>query len=76
MYKIQSVLIPKEYYSLDEAIDYIKEHYKYKKVDVTTHYYRFRQYQPKYLKEKLGLTNIFTKENKNSKVKLIIYSND
>jgi len=70
---IQSVLIPRERYSLDEAIDYIKEHFKFKKVDITPKYYRFRQYQPKYLTNKLHLNNVMTSTNKETGIKLIIF---
>lgn len=44
---IQSVVIPKDKFTLTEAKKYIKDHkYKLKKVDITTNYYRFRQVEP------------------------------
>jgi hypothetical protein len=69
-YKVQSILINK---NMDEkqAINFILKHYKLKKIDETKHYYRFRQYNPSYLK-KLGYTIIKTKKINND-VELIIY---
>jgi hypothetical protein len=45
--KVQSVLIPKNKFTKSQAINYIKEHFKYKKIDETKNYYRFRQFKPK-----------------------------
>ena len=45
-FQIQSVLVPKDKFSKSEAIKYIKEHFKYKKIDETTSYFRFRQFDP------------------------------
>ena len=45
--KVQSVLIPRNLFSLNEAIDWLESHsYKHSKVDVTQHFYRFRQQYP------------------------------
>lgn len=73
---IQSILIPKSNFSLDEAIQYIKDHYIFKKVDIdrNTAYYRFRQYTPRYLKEKKGLTNVKTVIEKKTGIHKIIFS--
>lgn len=47
---VQSVLLRKEKFSLDEAKDWILNHgYKLVKVDTTPEYYRFRQMDPKHL---------------------------
>ena len=44
---IQSILIPKNKFTYEEAVEYMnKNEYKIKKVGVTTNYYRFRQYDP------------------------------
>jgi len=48
---VQSVLIPRDRYSLSEAKRWIKNHnftmrYKGKAVDITENYYRFRQHKP------------------------------
>lgn len=72
---IQSILIPKSKYSLDEAKEYIKQHYKLKKVDIpqNTAFYRFRQYDPRYLKEKKGLTSVKTLVDKKTGINKIIF---
>ena len=45
--KIQSVLISRQYYTKPKAIEWIINHnFKYYKLDVTQHYYRFRQFTP------------------------------
>lgn len=43
---IQSVLIPKKKFTRNEAINYVKKHFKYKKIDEKKNYYRFRQFNP------------------------------
>jgi hypothetical protein len=45
---VQSVLIPKNKFSKKEAINYIKEHFKFKKIDDTQrpNFYSFRQFKP------------------------------
>lgn len=56
-YYLQSVLIPKTLYKLDDAIKWIDNHqFKLKKIDETVNYYRFRQINPNYI-ENLGYTN-------------------
>jgi hypothetical protein len=72
---IQSILIPKDKYSLDEAIQYVKDNYKFKKVDIpqSTAFYRFRQMGPRYIKEKLGLKNVKTVIDKKTGIRKIIY---
>lgn len=72
---IQSVLIPKSRFSLNEATEYIKEHYKFKKVDIpqNTAFYRFRQFDSRYLKEKKGLTSVKTLVDKKTGIHKIIF---
>jgi len=45
---IQTVLIPKNKFSKEEAIKYIKKHFKFKKIDETQrkNFYSFRQFNP------------------------------
>jgi putative sterol carrier protein len=45
---VQSVLIPKNKFSKEEAINYIKEHFKFKKIDDNQrkNFYSFRQFKP------------------------------
>ena len=45
---VQSVLVPKNKFSKKEAINYIKEHFKFKKIDETQrkNFYSFRQFNP------------------------------
>jgi ribosomal protein S15P/S13E len=54
---VQSVIVPKDKYTLDEAIDYVRKHFKMTKIDIKPNYYRFRQFHPrpnaKYFTKKL-----------------------
>jgi hypothetical protein len=43
---IQSVLIPKNKFTRTKAINYIKKHFQYKKIDEKKNYFRFRQFNP------------------------------
>jgi hypothetical protein len=44
---VQSVVLSKEHFTLESAKKWILEHdYKFHKVDITPHYYRFRQFDP------------------------------
>ena len=45
---VQSVLLPKKKFTRSEAIDYVKKHFKYKKIDENQrkNYYSFRQFNP------------------------------
>lgn len=71
---IQSYLFPKENFTLTEAIEYAKlRNYKYNKIDVSTNYYRFRQYDPVYLKKKLQLPYIKTFLNKKNGIRTIFF---
>jgi len=53
---IQSILLDRDIFTLKQAENWIKEHgFKLKKLDITVHYYRFRQLEPsmfKYLRMK------------------------
>ena len=47
MMEVQSVLFPREEFTMNEAIQWLKDHkYKHKKVDTTEMMYRFRQHDP------------------------------
>jgi hypothetical protein len=64
-YKLQSVLIPKTLYKLDNAIKWIDNHcFKLKKIDETINFYRFRQIDPSYIGN-LGYTNYKIKKLSN-----------
>jgi len=68
---IQSVLIPKDKYDLQQAVLYLhNNNYKIKKIDETIHLYRARQISPETLKKK-GYTN-YTTITKNDGIKLVI----
>lgn len=61
MYKIQSVLLNKNYYTLKEATKFIVDNkFKIKKVDETNNWYRFRQVAPSSMKRD-GYTKLRTK---------------
>ena len=50
-YIVQSVTLRRDKYSRDEAFAWIRKHgYKATKVDVTPHFYRFRQVDPERLR--------------------------
>lgn len=46
--EVQSVLISKDKYTIKKAIKFIKENFKFNKIDYTENneYYRFRQTEP------------------------------
>jgi hypothetical protein len=47
MYKVQSVLFNKSFYTLKQAVEWLfHNNYKVKKVDETANYFRFRQIAP------------------------------
>ena len=54
---VQSVLVPRDKYTMDQAIDYVRKHFKMTKIDIKPSYYRFRQFHPrpnaKYFTKKL-----------------------
>jgi hypothetical protein len=69
---IQSVLVPKNKFSKKEAIDYIKKHFKFRKIDENQrhNFYSFRQFDPtkgsNYSTKKLknGVELVFEYKNK------------
>jgi hypothetical protein len=45
--KVQTVLIPRQDFTLQEAYDWLEDHhFGHRKVDITDDYFRFRQIQP------------------------------
>jgi hypothetical protein len=68
-FAIQSVLVPKDKFTRDEAIKYVRKHFQYKKIDSTQrrNFYSFRQFDPtensKYFTKKLdnGVELVFEK---------------
>jgi len=71
-YKVQSVIFPKEKYSIKEAKKWLKENgLKSPKVDEKTNFYRFRQIDPHYI-ETEGYTNYITKKMGDSGIEMII----
>lgn len=71
-YKIQSVLIPLSF-GIDKAIEYLNNNnYKFKKVDISKNYFRFRQLEPSYLK-KIGFNQYHNKKLNNGVVLVIVY---
>jgi hypothetical protein len=75
MYKLQSILFSRYYYTLKQCIDILKrnnlQHYK---VDETKNFYRFRQIDPKLLR-KDGYTNVITKKIARGIEYVIFYKN-
>lgn len=62
MYKLQSVLLSKAGFSLEDAVRWlVKNGFEVKKVDATEHFWRFRQLSPETLR-KQGYNKIRTKE--------------
>lgn len=63
---VQSILIPRKLYTKTEANNWVyqhaisergvghkvAQHYTLKKLDITTHFFRYRQIDPQYLKRK------------------------
>lgn len=45
-FQIQSVLVPKDKFTREEAIKYVRKHFQYKKIHTTSTYFRFRQFDP------------------------------
>jgi hypothetical protein len=71
-YVLQSILFNKKYYNIDESINFLIENkFKYNNVDEDKNYYRFRQYNPYYIKNK-GYINYVSKKINNDKIILIL----
>jgi hypothetical protein len=61
-YKVQSVIIDKDKYTLQKAIEFLhRNNFKYNKVDITKNLYRFRQIEPAKLRKE-GYTHYRTKQ--------------
>lgn len=74
--KVQSVLFNKEVWNLENALMYLLSHgYKFKKLDESENYFRFRQYNPPYLK-KLGYDNYKDKKLSDGVILVIAYPNN
>ena len=43
---LQTILVPKKYFTKNEAISWIKDNYKFNKMDEKDNFYRFRQSYP------------------------------
>ena len=57
MSKIQSILISRRYFQLPNAIDWVINHkFNHYKIDITPHYYRFRQFNPSKYKSHRTIT--------------------
>lgn len=62
MYKLQSIILSKEGFSLEDAVRWLfKNGFEVKKIDATENYWRFRQLKPETLR-KQGFNKIRTKE--------------
>jgi len=74
-YRIQSIIIDKNKYSLPEAQNFIlSNNYLLRKIDETEHYFRFRQIAPENLAQ-LGFNKVVTKQIAPG-IKFIIYYQD
>ena len=72
MYKVQSVIINKNFLNRKQADEWVKKHFKIKKrVDETLNYFRYRQLEPDQL-IKNNYNKIITKSI-NDYIKLILY---
>jgi hypothetical protein len=70
---LQTVLLPKNKFTLEEVDKYLKENnLKNSKIDITNNYYRARQKDPRYLKKK-GFTNVKTLINKKTNIHKIYF---
>jgi hypothetical protein len=74
MYKIQSILVPKNMYTKQEASNWVFKYFVLKKIDETEDYFRFKQIDPQYLKNK-GFNKVKNKMLDNG-IFLVIYYKD
>jgi hypothetical protein len=74
-YILQTILFPKNTYTIDNVKEYLKENkYKDSKLDITNNFIRVRQRDPRYLRRK-GLNYIKTIIDKKTGIhKIIFYS--
>jgi hypothetical protein len=69
---VQSVLFKKTDYSFFEAVKWLKLHkFKVNKLDITNNWFRFRQYDPIYLKNE-GYTHYSNRFIENDKIIIVI----
>jgi len=62
MYKLQSILLSKEVFKLNDAVNWLEANkFKVKKLDATQNYWRFRQNEPSALRKE-GFTTFRTTE--------------
>lgn len=62
MYKLQSVLLSRQNFSLEDAVKWLfKNGFEVKKIDATQHYWRFRQLNPSKLRKE-GYNSFRTKD--------------
>jgi len=69
---IQSIIIPKYLGSKNSAIEWVKEHFIFKKIDIRPATYRFRQRDPLQLKRQYPNGHYIIKTLQNG-VQLVIY---
>jgi DNA gyrase/topoisomerase IV subunit B len=73
---LQTILLPKNKFTLEEVNKYLKENnFKNSKIDITNNYYRARQKDPRYLKKK-GFSNVKTLINKKTGIHKIYFFNN
>lgn len=78
-YRIQSILVPKKRFRNDKELakDWILANgFHVRNIDETENFYRFRQYEPLYLKRKYGLETYRTKKLQNGVEFVIAYGDD
>lgn len=69
---VQAVLFKKEDWNLQRSMTWLENHhFKPKKVDITNNWYRYRLYEPLYLKNK-GYTNYANKTIEDRGIILVI----
>ena len=60
MSSVQAVLFQKSKFSREEATEWVREHFTFKKIDETRHLWRFRLISPETLRKK-GYNKFFIK---------------
>ena len=65
-------MVPKDSFTEEESIDWISDHFKFKKVTENKHFYLFRQNTPSYLKSK-GFTDYRSKTLPNNVIIVTAY---
>ena len=49
---VQAVILPKTKFSREEATEWVREHFTFKKIDEARNFWRFRQLSPETLRKK------------------------